>query len=256
MTDGATRGDDAALVVGASRGIGLALAERLLEEERFATIYATHRGDNAGAELERLGAGHPGRLRTLPCDVTNDRGIERLGERLRDDGVDLTLVLHAAGILHEPGLRPEKALSQLQRESLARIFDVNAFGPLLVARAVLGSVPRRRPAQYAVLSAMVGSIGDNRLGGWYGYRASKAALNQLLRTLAIEARRTHPELCVTAIHPGTTDTELSQPFQGNVPDDRLYAPERSARRILGVVRDGRPQDSGRFVNWTGETIPW
>ena len=103
---------------------------------------------------------------------------------------------------------------------------------------------------------MVGSIGDNRLGGWYGYRASKAALNQLLRTLSIECKRTHPGLCVTAIHPGTTDTQLSQPFQGNVKPGKLYTPEQSAKRIIEVVMQGSPEDTGRFVNWDGKTIPW
>ncbi len=256
MAEGGASREDAALVVGASRGIGLALVAQLLDEGRFGVVYATHRGERPGTGLEALAAAHPERLRTLQCDVTDDAGIADMARRLGDDGRPLALVLHAAGILHEPGLGPEKALSQLRREGLARIFDVNAFGPLLVAQAVLGLVPRRRRAHYAVLSAMVGSIGDNRLGGWYGYRASKTALNQLLRTLAIEARRTHPELCVTAIHPGTTDTELSRPFQGNVADDRLYTPARSAERILRVVRGGRPEDSGRFMNWNGETIPW
>ncbi|MEJ2534508.1 MAG: SDR family NAD(P)-dependent oxidoreductase [Gammaproteobacteria bacterium] len=256
MTDRTADGEDAALVIGASRGIGLALVRQLLDEGAFETVYATHRGKLAGPELERLAKKHPDLLRPLPCDVTDDHSIGNMAQQLKEEGLALTLVLHAAGILHEPGLGPEKALSQLRRESLARLFDVNAFGPLLVAQAVLGSVPRRRPAQYAVLSAMDGSIGDNRLGGWYGYRASKSALNQLLRTLAIEARRTHPGLCVTAIHPGTTDTDLSRPFQGNVAEDRLYTPARSAARILGVVRGGRPEDSGRFMNWNGEAIPW
>ena len=103
---------------------------------------------------------------------------------------------------------------------------------------------------------MVGSIGDNRLGGWYGYRASKAALNQFMRTLAVECRRTHPGLCVTAIHPGTTDTTLSQPFLGNVRPGKLYTPRQSAQRIIRVILEGQPEDSGRFVNWDGNPIPF
>jgi NAD(P)-dependent dehydrogenase (short-subunit alcohol dehydrogenase family) len=103
---------------------------------------------------------------------------------------------------------------------------------------------------------MVGSISDNRLGGWYGYRASKAALNQFLRTMSIECRRTHPQLCITAIHPGTTDTDLSSPFQGNVEPGKLYSAEQSADRILKVVTSGTPEESGRFVNWTGDPIPF
>jgi NAD(P)-dependent dehydrogenase (short-subunit alcohol dehydrogenase family) len=117
-------------------------------------------------------------------------------------------------------------------------------------------MPKNRSTHFAALSAMVGSIGDNRLGGWYGYRASKAALNQFLRTLSIECRRTHPELCVTAIHPGTTDTALSAPFQSNVKPEKLYTPEQSADRILEVVLAGTPKESGRFVNWDGNPLPF
>ena len=103
---------------------------------------------------------------------------------------------------------------------------------------------------------MVGSIGDNRLGGWYGYRASKAALNQFMRTLAVECRRSHPQLCITAIHPGTTDTALSEPFQSNVKPGKLYTPSQSAARILQVVSDAQAEQSGHFVNWDGKPIPW
>lgn len=147
-------------------------------------------------------------------------------------------------------------MQQARRTSLARLFEINSIAPLLIARATLPLIPRTGASHFAALSAMVGSIGDNRIGGWYGYRASKAALNQFLKTLAIEARRTHPGLCVTAIHPGTTDTDLSEPFQGNVPEHRLYTPEQSAQRILQVVLGGTPDTSGRFMNWNGDPLPW
>ena len=124
----------------------------------------------------------------------------------------------------------------------------------MTARAIIPLMPKAKPGHFAALSAMVGSIGDNRLGGWYGYRASKAALNQFLRTLAIECRRTHPGLCISAIHPGTTDTALSRPFQANVKPERLYTANQSAVRVLQVVRSGTPQESGRFVNWDGGPI--
>jgi NAD(P)-dependent dehydrogenase (short-subunit alcohol dehydrogenase family) len=256
---GATGKERTALVVGASRGIGLAIAERLLDDPAWCRVCATHRGPEVGDRLGRLARAHPERLVIYGrCEVTDDEALETLAGRLRGEAIELDLVMHCAGILHEAetGLRPEKALAQVDRRALARIFDVNAFSPLLLARAVFDRIPRQRPAHFAALSAMVGSIGDNRLGGWYGYRASKAALNQFLRTLANEARRTRPELCVTAIHPGTTDTDLSRPFQGNVADDRLYTSQQSAARILDVVLGGAPADSGRFMNWDGQPIPW
>ena len=196
------------------------------------------------------------RLITFQVDVTDSGSLRELANGIRQSGIQPELVIHCSGILHEPGLQPEKALRQCKPDSLRRLFEVNSIGPLMVAQCILPLIPRQRRAHFAALSAMVGSIGDNRLGGWYGYRASKAALNQFLRTLSIECKRTHPELCVTAIHPGTTDTALSRPFQGNVKPGKLYTPDQSAARILEVVLAGTPADSGRFVNWDGSTIPF
>ena len=252
---GRFEGQDA-LVVGASRGVGLALAEALLEDHAPRQLFLTYRGETPPDALRALRAAQEHRVTLLACELTHDDDLAALGATLRQADAELGLTLHAAGILHETGLRPEKALGQVNRESLARIFEVNSIAPILVAQAVMRSIPKQTSSHFAALSAMVGSIEDNRIGGWYGYRASKAALNQLLRTLAIECRRTHPGLCVTSIHPGTTDTDLSRPFQGNVAPGKLYRPEQSARRILDVVLSGRPEDSGRFMNWNGETLPY
>ena len=130
-------------------------------------------------------------------NVSEDQDLQKLATRISADQQSLNLVMHCAGILHETGIGPEKALSQLRRAALARVFDVNTFGPILLAQAVLPLMAREATTHFAVLSAMVGSIGDNRLGGWYAYRASKAALNQLMKTLAIEAKRRYPLLCVS-----------------------------------------------------------
>jgi len=254
MTEAAAEGR--ALVVGASRGIGLAITGWLLGQASVEQVYATHRGNDCGSGLRALEQEHGQRLTLLECDVTRDQDLNRLADRIGADDRPLNLVMHCAGILHEDGIGPEKALAQVRRPALARVFDVNAFGPVLLAQAVLPLMDRQRPSHFAALSAMVGSIGDNRLGGWYAYRASKAALNQFMKTLAIEAGRRYPLLCVSAIHPGTTDTGLSRPFQANVPAERLYSPEQSAARIMQVVLSGRPGDSGRFVNWDGRILAW
>lgn len=249
-----------ALVVGASRGVGHALARRLAIQPPGGApprrLFVTHRSATPPDALTALADEADCELVPLHCELAEDRSIQTLGATLAERDARLGLTLHAAGILHEAGVAPEKALKQLERDALHRVFDINSFAPLLVAQAVMDRIPRRAPAHFAALSAMVGSIGDNRLGGWYAYRASKAALNQLLMTLAVEGRRTHRGLCITAIHPGTTDTDLSRPFQGNVPDDKLYTPSESARRILDVVLAGRPEDSGRFMNWDGKALPW
>lgn len=242
-----------ALVFGASRGIGLAITRRLLEESGVRRVYASYRDTQSAAGLLEIS---DERLHTVRADITSFADLEGLAETIVARGDQLDFVVNAAGILHENELQPEKALGHCQRDRLLRIFEVNSIGPLMLAKAVVPLIPKNRPAHFAALSAMVGSIGDNRLGGWYGYRASKAALNQFMRTLAVECRRSHPQLCITAIHPGTTDTALSKPFQANVRPGKLYTAERSAARILRVVSAGNPEQSGRFVNWDGEAIPW
>lgn len=245
-----------ALVAGASRGIGLALTKELLKHHQQAQVHATYRGAIPPDPLRHLAESVDGRLQLHSLDVRDDATIGQLAKVLAEGGHEPDLVIHGAGILHNGSLQPEKALKQIKRDNLRQVFDTNAFGPILLAQALIPLMPRERPCHFAALSAMVGSIGDNRIGGWYAYRSSKAALNQLLKTLAIEAGRQRPQLCVTSIHPGTTDTGLSRPFQARVPAAKLYRPQQSAKRIITVILAGRPEDSGRFVNWDGQPLPW
>jgi NAD(P)-dependent dehydrogenase (short-subunit alcohol dehydrogenase family) len=242
-----------ALVVGANRGIGLALTRQLLNEPGGRYVYATYRQrDTAGGLLSI----DDERLQTLQVDVTSAGDLQGLADTIRANRHHPDFVINSAGILHEGTLQPEKALQQCGQDSLTRLFQVNSIGPLMLAKTILPLMPKNSASQFAALSAMVGSIGDNRLGGWYGYRASKAALNQFMKTLAVECRRSHPQICITAIHPGTTNSDLSRPFQANVQPGKLYSPSRSAARILQVVSTGCAEDSGRFVNWDGRQIPW
>lgn len=249
-------GNGVCLVVGASRGIGLALTEALLADPAVTSVIATRRANSDPEGLGKLAAAYGDRLRTRCVDVTAPGDLEGLAAALRDVDGGFDLAIHAAGILHESDLRPEKALADCRPEHLARLFEVNSIAPLMVASALLPLQVRGRRFTFAAISAMVGSIGDNRLGGWYGYRASKAALNQLLKTLAIECRHRHPGATILAVHPGTTDTDLSAPFQRNVPPEKLYSPAATARRILSVLRGAGPEDSGRFLSWDGSEIPW
>jgi NAD(P)-dependent dehydrogenase (short-subunit alcohol dehydrogenase family) len=244
---------DTALVVGASRGIGLAIARQLLQQRSIQRIYATYRNADTAVALLEI---DDERIQTLELDVTSADDLQALAASIRADGQHPDFVINCAGILHEDKLQPEKSLNQCNPDSLMRLFLVNSIGPLMLARAVIPLMPKNRPGHFAVLSAMVGSIADNRLGGWYGYRASKAALNQFMKTLAVECHRSHPQLCITSIHPGTTDTALSKPFQANVKSGKLYSTSQSAERILQVVNAGQAQDSGRFMNWDGKPIAW
>ena len=221
--------DFRAVVVGTGGGIGGAFADLL--RDRGEVIPLTR------ADL----------------DLTNVASITAAAARI--DG-PLDLVIVATGMLHNAAGGPEKALRDLDAARLARVFAVNAIGPALVAQAFL---PKFRPGvktAFVALSARVGSIGDNRLGGWYGYRASKTALNQLLRTAAIEHARRFPLSVVAALHPGTVDTRLSAPFQRGVAADKLFTPEFSAGAMLGVINRLTPADSGGFFAWDGAAIPF
>lgn len=244
------------LVIGANRGIGLALARALAADSASQRVIATHRPGRRSRDLEQLSTQHEDKVDTFPLDVTDSAGLERFGEYVSaiDGGFDLAVC--AAGILHEGELQPEKSLEQCRPDHLLSLFRVNSIGPLMVARALLPGIARARSFTFAALSAMVGSIGDNRRGGWYGYRASKAALNQFIRTLANECRLRLPNAAIVAMHPGTTDTELSQPFQRNIDPKKLYSPAQTASRILDVLSAVDRGKSGQFINWDGREIPW
>jgi len=245
-----------ALVSGASSGIGLAVVTALLAHAQVARVIAVSRTAELNDALAALGAQHGDRLVCISADITSADDLAALAVRVAATTDRLHLVFNAAGILHAPDVRPEKSVMQLNAETLAQVFALNAFAPILLARALLPRLKHAQPSVLASLSARVGSIGDNQLGGWYAYRASKAAQNQLYRTLAVELRRTHPHATCVLLHPGTVDTPLSLPFQSNVPAEKLFTPERAAQQLLNIVAALKPSDSGRFIAWDGRDIPW
>lgn len=231
------------VVVGAG-GLGRALAQAMVADPAYDRVLVLARRpvETPGAEL-------------ILADLLDDDAMDRAAEAVAKAGRP-TRVIVATGVLHGPGLSPEKSMRALSAEALTDVLRVNAVGPALVARRLLPLMPRDRPSAFAAISARVGSIGDNQLGGWYGYRASKAALNMLIRTLAVEHRRSHPlGLCV-ALHPGTVDTPLSAPFQRGVAPERLFTPEVSASALMRVLDGLGPEASGGFYAWDGAEIPW
>ncbi|MBT8064579.1 MAG: SDR family NAD(P)-dependent oxidoreductase [Xanthomonadales bacterium] len=244
------------LVVGAGRGIGLALAAAQLADSGTRRLIATYRPGERPPGLVELAERHGDRLSTLPLDVTDSEGLRNFSEFLREIEGGVDLAIHAAGLLHDGELQPERSVSECRADKLVRLFEINSIAPLMSARALLPAQSRHRRFTFAALSAMVGSIGDNRLGGWYGYRASKTALNQFIKTLSIECRMKYPGATILAIHPGTTDTGLSRPFQRNVKPGKLYTPEQTAERILKVIAEAEPGDTGSFFHWDGSRIPW
>ena len=224
-----------AAVVGASGGIGHALCEHL--EQRGRSVL----------RLSRSGEGH------MHVDITVEAEIEAAAQALRAEE-PLDLVIVASGYLHQEGRGPEKDWRHVTAEELAHSFSINAMGPALVAKHFLPLLPDEGRAAFAALSARVGSISDNRLGGWYSYRAGKAALNMIIKTFAVELARRKPHAVCVGLHPGTVDTGLSQPFQRNVPEGKLFAAGHAANRLLDVLDDLSADDSGKCFAYDGAEI--
>ena len=247
------------LVMGASGGIGLAMAEQLsaMKDMKTLVLCATHA--TAFSALKTLGETCHARgihAMIIDVDVSDESSLANLAASLKESVPAMDLVVNTAGLLHGPDLAPEKSITQISASAMQRIFAVNAFGPILLAQALWPWLRAKKPVVFASLSARVGSISDNRLGGWYGYRAAKAAQNQFLKTMAIELARLNPSSIVLALHPGTTDTALSRPFQAGVAAEKLFTTEFVATRLLQLIADATPADSGSFVAWDGQTIAW
>jgi NAD(P)-dependent dehydrogenase (short-subunit alcohol dehydrogenase family) len=232
-----------AVVIGSTGGIGSALIHLLSEEKQVERIFA----------FSRKGEGiNYGKITHGAIDLENEASIEKAANNISDN---VRLVIIASGLLHGSTIQPEKSLHDLNVDLMHRSFAVNCYGPALVFKHFLPKLPRREKSVIGALSARVGSISDNRLGGWYSYRASKAALNMMIKTTAIEAARKWKETAIIGLHPGTVDTGLSEPFKSNVPAEKLFEPEQSARYLLAVVNQVTAKDSGQIFDWQGKIIP-
>ena len=229
-----------AVIVGVTGSIGSALLAELQSSGGFASIVG----------LSRQGSPR--------LDLTNESSIRAaalyVANQLEVDNLALKLVIDATGMLHSATHQPEKSWTQLDANQMAQAFAINAVGPALLMKHFLPLLPRQGRSVFATLSAKVGSIGDNRLGGWYSYRASKAALNQLVHTAAIELQRRAPGAICVALHPGTVDSALSQPFAKTGLEVRT--PAEAAQRLLAVIAGLRASDSGGFFSHDGENLPW
>jgi NAD(P)-dependent dehydrogenase (short-subunit alcohol dehydrogenase family) len=237
-----------AVVFGAGGGIGGGIVRRLVEQGAYDHVVGVGRRRPSDW-------GHDDARPFLVADILHDAALADAALFLGELG-SVRRVVVATGFLHGEGIVPEKSIRSLEAATLLKLFAVNAVGPALIAKHLLPLLPRDRPCAFAALSARVGSISDNRLGGWYGYRASKAALNMLIATLAVELRRTHPQATCVALHPGTVESRLSAPFaQGTVSTPRL-TPRQSAKALMEVLDRLTPEDSGGFYAHDGSTIPW
>lgn len=249
-----------AAVVGASGGIGRAFVDYLAERG----CESVHAFSRSGVTCTSS------RVQSFSMDIEDESSAvaalsearqqmndetSRVNSNLHNDaGYDLVLI--ATGILHAEGLTPEKTIRQASFDAMQKVFSVNAFAPIMLAKHFQPMLARNRPAVFAALSARVGSIEDNRLGGWYAYRASKSALNMLLKTLSIELARTHSEAVVLGLHPGTVNTGLSEPFSSRVKPEKLFSPEFAVGamfdNVLNVVDSSA---SGKVYAWDGKIVP-
>jgi NAD(P)-dependent dehydrogenase (short-subunit alcohol dehydrogenase family) len=242
-----------ASIVGAGQGIGLGFVRQLLAADNIERVYATYRRLESATEL--LAISDP-RLCCLQMDITDESQIATVVRQIQTETTALHYVINCVGVLHEDRMQPEKSLRHINAEQLLRYFQVNSVGAMLLFKQVQPLLKHDDRSILATISAKVGSIGDNQLGGWYGYRASKAALNMFIRTTAIEYKRTCPQAIVVALHPGTTDTRLSLPFQRNVPSEKLFSVDRTVGQLLAVMDGLSTHDSGEFFSWDGHRLPW
>jgi NAD(P)-dependent dehydrogenase (short-subunit alcohol dehydrogenase family) len=235
-----------ACIFGASGGLGSALVRNLAASGDYDRVFACSRKPTAIAGDDKV--------RPLAFDLTDEASIAAVAETTAHTGpVDLVIV--ATGILHRAGeIDPEKSWSALDTAVMATMFALNCTGPALIAKHMLPKLAQDRRSVFAALSARVGSITDNRLGGWHSYRASKAALNMMVRNFAIELGRRNPAGIAVALHPGTVDTRLSEPYQRNVASGTLMAPDRSAGHIVKVIAGLDTGNSGGFYAWDGHAI--
>lgn len=239
QSDGASGGlppGGLAVVVGASGAIGDAIVCRLEEDNRFAAVIPLSRsGDRS-------------------LDLTSEASIAEAALHVADLRLPLRLVVDATGFLHDADRMPEKSWQQIDPVHMAKAFAINAIGPGLLMKHFLPLMPREGKSVFATMSARVGSIGDNHLGGWYSYRASKAALNQLVRTAAVELKRRRPEAICVALHPGTVESRISAPFRKTGLDVR--SPAAAAERLIRLILALSPGDSGGFFDYRGAPLPW
>jgi len=233
------------VVIGASGGIGTALVGALERDPAVAGILALSRSGAAG-DAGKVRAGH--------IDLLDETSIASAAVEASALPT-LRLVMVATGFLHGAGAMPERSFRELDAATLSRAFAINTLGPAMVMKHFLPLLPKQGRSVFAALSARVGSISDNRLGGWYGYRASKAGLNQLLRTASIELRRSHPQAVILGLHPGTVATRLSEPFTARYTANPVFTPEFAAGQLLDVIARAEPDWTGTVRDWQGVPVP-
>ena len=231
-------------VIGSSGTIGSTFTRQLSELHTDAKIHAFSRSEKESSANNVV---------HHTIDYNDEVSIEQAASHASSEA-PLDIVIVATGILFDDSIAPEKSLRELSAKKFLRLFEVNTILPALIAKHFLPKLNRQNRSIFAALSARVGSISDNKLGGWYSYRASKSGLNMIIKNAAIEISRRNKKAIIVGLHPGTVDSNLSKPFQGNVPDGKLFTPDYSVKRLLDVLDNLTPESSGRCFSWDGKEV--
>ncbi|KAM9365540.1 C-signal-like [Pholidichthys leucotaenia] len=259
-----------ALVQGSSRGLGLQFCKHILRNETLAAVVvATCRNPDGAVELRGLTEQHPGRLTVLRLDVNREEDVHGAAERVKESFGRLDLLINSSAMLHPSG-KGETSLRDVSAQGLISTLTTNTVGPLVMTKYFsplllkggggFGQQPADKAKQHSGIivniTAKVGSIGDNGLGGWYSYRMSKAALNMATRNLSIELARSQPKVVCVSLHPGTVDTDLSRPYHKNVPKDKLFSTEQSVNCLMSIIDTLSIEKTGKAYSWDGTELPW
>lgn len=230
-------------IIGSSGAIGRAFLDAYIADKEISNIYSISR-----TEVES----NDKRIIHINIDVTDEVSVKAAASKIEENRLDRLIV--ATGVLHTKSFGPEKSIKDIKIENFVKIFSVNTFGPALIGKYFLPLMTKDQKSIVAFLSARVGSISENKLGGWYAYRASKSALNQIIKNFSIEAKRTNSSGIIIGLQPGTVKSKLSEPFQKNVKKEKLFLPEDSVDSLIKVIESAMQNDSGKIFDWEGEEI--
>lgn len=232
------------LIIGGSGGIGKAILRHIITTYPDAKITATYHST--------LPEEHENNITWFKADASSDADIKKLAEQVSN----LDMLINAVGFLHDAGQKPEKSVNEFTPEFFNQNLSANTLPTLLLGKYFSVHLKAKHPTYFISLSARIGSIEDNNIGGWISYRCSKAALNMAIKTISIEWKFKLPNCCVLAFHPGTTDTQLSQPFQKNVPPGKLFSADYVSQQLFEIISKTEPSDTGKFYSFNGEELPW